>query len=213
MKSSAILRLATCLLLLTAPGALAEDAPPLKRGERVRMHAGTVREIPGVVAITPTSTEKKGEGLIIANDDRLVAVKVPAQEEPLCLPRPGQTLTGRLDDMDDQTWTITLDGRTTPFKVPRYAIARMDRSRPRSRWPAALIGAVATAGLSYLVICSGFKTCGAVPQGSEWGVVLVPAAIGGAVGFIASNGGERWESLQTPGSAGRRLQVRATIRF
>ena len=95
----------------------------------MRLHAGQVTEIDGVLKFGSSSIDARGH--VVASTDKLVAVKTPERDTPLCLPRAGATLAGQLLALDDEGWTITLDGEKTAFQIPRDAVASVDISRGR----------------------------------------------------------------------------------
>jgi hypothetical protein len=206
MKNPLIHALVSCVLLFTASGALGEDAPPLKEGARVRIHAGKVREIPGVIIMGSESWNVLGpqgsietRGEVISNNDALVALRVPGQEEPWCLPRPGTTLTGQLVAMDDVGWTISVDEHKR-FKLPRRIIEAVDVSRGKtSRGIGALAGLAAGAVIGAVIGATAWdcQHCFVGPSSKGGAALLFGAGLGtvGAVVGVLAGGGERWEKV------------------
>jgi hypothetical protein len=206
MKGRLIHAFVPSLLLVTALGALAEDAPPLKEGARVRIHAGKVREIPGVIRMGSDSWNLLGPqpgietpGEVIGNNDAAVALRIPGQEEPWYLPRPGTTLTGRLVAMGDEAWTISVEEHKK-VKVPRRTIEAVDVSRGQtSRGIGALAGLAAGAGLGAFIgaITYDCQHCFGGPSSAGGAALLFGAGLGtvGAVVGVLAGGGERWERL------------------
>jgi hypothetical protein len=196
MHGSSLPALAAGLLLFTASSGVAEDALSLKPQSRVRIHAGQVREIPGVVKIG-SSVEMRG-GEVVANTDRFIAVKVSGRKDPVCLPRPGATLSGRLLALDAEDWTIAVDGQKAPFTIPRYAIDTVDVGRGHQRAKAILRGAGAG-----LLVGGALGLAAGAGCGDSWGcpgpgggaVVLgIPGAALGAL-FGALGGDAGWKRV------------------
>jgi hypothetical protein len=203
VKSPLIHALTPWVLLVTASGALAEDTPPLKEGARVRIHAGKVREIPGVIIMGSDSWNVLGpqpgietRGEVITNNDTLVAVQFPGRQDPWYLPRPGTTLTGQVVAMDDEAWTISDEGHRR-FKVPRQIIEAAEVSRGRaSRGLGALAGLTLGASLGAILgAAAGCEHCFGPSKGGA--ALLAGAELGtiGAVVGVLVGGGERWERL------------------
>ena len=196
MHSLSMPALAVGLLLLTASGGLAEGASPLKPRARVRIHAGQVREIPGVVKLGASGETRGGE--VVANTDRLVAVKVPGHDEPVCLPRPGATLTGRLVAVDAENWTIAVDGQRMAFAIPRYAIDAVDvgsgRQTAKGMLRGAGVGALVGGALGLAAGAGCGNSFGCPGPGGGAVVLGIPgAAIGALIG--ATTGAEHWERV------------------
>jgi hypothetical protein len=211
MKGPRILALAACVPLVSATAAFGQDlVAALSEGTRVRIHAGQVREIPGVVTVGAKSVVTKGA--VVVHDNRLIAVKIPDQEVPFCLPRPGATLTGRLVAMSDEAWTIVVDGHPAPFRLPRNVVGAIDVSRGRSSSAKRMLKG---AGIGLLLGAAGGAAFGEA-TGSDcsphsvdcWfsrsdtaalgaiGIGALGAVVGGIVGALPA---EQWQRMPTSG--------------
>ena len=168
------------IAVLFASLASAEETKPQSVGTRVRIHAGAVEEIPGVLALGTRYVNTKG--VVVQDDTQLVAVKVPEWNDPVCLPRPHEVLTGRLVAQDDESLTIAFDGRKDPYRVPREVVRRLEVSTgQKSRGSRVAKGA----GIGLLVGGAVGAVLGAASGGSCSGGCIPDSGEGAAVGGIA----------------------------
>ena len=184
----------TIAIFFAAPAALAADPPVLRPGTRVRLHAGHATEIDGVLKFGSSSIDVRGH--VVASTDKLVAVKTPERDTPLFLPRAGATLTGQFLALDDEGWTITLDGQKIAFQIPRDAVASVDISRGRhpgkDAGKGAVIGALAALLWEGALQPDGFGM-------TRGGCAIVFGSlglVGGAV--LGSLHHEHWEKAALP---------------
>jgi hypothetical protein len=193
----------TLLFVLSTAVVAADETPTLREGARVRIRAAT-REIPGVLAIGRHHVTTKG--VVVADDDGLVAVKVPEWPEPVCLPRPDETLTGRVTAMDSHGLTIAVDGHSSAFRIPRDAIRSLDISTGHANRgglvaKGAGMGFVVGAGLGAILGAATGGNCSsscwfdrsdtAVIAGTGLGILGL--AIGAIQGAATST--ERWKPV------------------
>lgn len=165
------------LLVLGASAGVADDTA-FRRDQKVRIRAGDTSEIPGVVTLGPSLVAR---GRLVRSDDRLVAVAVPGEPIAQCLPRPRATLTGQLLATDAETLTIRFDGQKDAFRVPRYAIASVERrvGHKGSRGRNALVGLLAGAAIGALVGAATGSNDDFIEPGA---IVAGSAALFGALG-------------------------------
>lgn len=159
----------------TSPALAGQDPPSVETGSRVRIELA--------------------RDLVIAPAESIPPEK-PADT------RRGKQVVGQIVEMDGDTLTIALHGRSIRLTVPRDAIARMDLSRGRRSagerlFKGAGIGAL-VGGLGGALLgqtgdkdsfCRG--SCGALVGGIGFGALGV---LVGAAGGLASEG-ERWEQV------------------
>jgi hypothetical protein len=215
--------IATVLLVSSTIAAFAAEEPPtLREGARVRIRASG-REIPGILAIGRHEVTTKGT--IVAEDDELVAVKVPEWPEPLCLPRPDETLKGRVVAMDVHGLTISIDGHPSPFRIPRAVIRSLDVSAGHANRGALVakgagMGFVVGAGLGAILGAASGGDCSAdCWVDFDRGDTAVIGAIGlGVIGLAAgavqgaARSTERWKSVPASQLHVRLLPVRGGAR-
>src|SRR5574341_123609 len=126
MKSGLALVLVGAFLAQTR-GATAEEGTDVLPGTKVRLSAGRVVEIPGVVRIDGMNASASGR--VVLNNTEMIAVQVPGQEAPVALLRPGVRLPARLTAIDDDAITISLEGQPYSFRVPRFELTQLEMSK------------------------------------------------------------------------------------
>ena len=167
----------------------------------------------------PPSVETGSRVRIMLARDLAIAPRESTPPEKPADTRRGKQVVGQIVEMDGDTLTITLEGRSTRLTVPRDAMARMDLSLGRRSAGERLLkgaglgvlgGALggALVGLAYggnggdcppppkSVDCIGFSTGDRMAIG---GIVLgtLGSVVGAAVGLGSK--GERWEQVPARG--------------
>lgn len=160
----------------------------LSPGARIRITAPKTFEVSGGFKTTPEAwKERFGK-----SDLGVITVTHEEQNEFLTLPRPGKTLKGRLLSFDDEVFTVQLDGETSPSRIPREAIARVQVGHS-SRGNAILRGAVigAAVGVSFALAVDPGLVVGH-PSEVAQSVGVPGAMLGALIGAIRP--GERWRT-------------------
>lgn len=181
--------------------ALVVGAPEVRSGEnlspgaRVRIIAAQAFEIPDAFEATPEAwKERFGK-----NDRGVITVTREGEEQTLTLPRPGKALKGRLLSLDEKTITLQLDGETSPSRIPRKAIERVQvgyRSRGNAILRGAGIGGLVGAVGGAIAVASGENLD---PQAAA--APFVYGTLGGILGAVvgAAMPVERWQDAK-PGA-------------
>lgn len=200
-RSFRVLVLGAGLFGMCASGA-SGDEPVLAPGTQVRISARGAVEIPGVVKIFRQGIATPGA--IVADDARLVAVRLAGDSVPLALPRPGARPTGRLVAIDEDGVVVKFDGYRAPFRVPAAALASLEVNRGGRRNVLKSIGiglgVGALAGVALGAASGddekGFMSFTAGEKAAIYGVGL--GLIGGVVGAVAgiSDRPARWEPVE-----------------
>jgi hypothetical protein len=115
-RKTSVSAIVVASLLASPCGLWAEDVPSLEPGVTVRLTGGDDAAIPGV-------------GEVVVNDEQMVAVRVPGQEERAAVLRPGRQMVGELREADDETILIRPDGRDQTYRVRRSALAQFEVRR------------------------------------------------------------------------------------
>lgn len=200
-RSSMLFAFSGALLAGCASEARADDAV-LRPGSQVRVFAGGAREIPGAIVLTTQGVATSGA--IVAQDSRLVAVKLAGEAMPIALPRPGALPIGRLVSFDDEALVIRFEGHKAPYRVPRDVITRLEVNRGgrrhilRSVGIGLAVGALAGVGLG---MASGNDEPGllAFTAGEKAAIAGIGLGAAGAlVGLFAgaAQRGPRWEPVE-----------------
>jgi hypothetical protein len=189
-------------------GLWAEDVPSLEPGVTVRLTGGDDEAIPRV-------------GEVVVDDHWMVAVRVPGQEEPAAVLRPGRPMVGDVVAVDDETISIRPDGQHLTFRVSRSTLARIEVPRGASRGKrfgnGAFLGAVGGALIGGVI---GYRTYHSDLCYADWesgrmepcssraaetlGAGFEGAAVGALVGGLAGLASfqERWQPLEPKAEKG-----------
>lgn len=165
----------------TSPALAGQDPPSVAPGSRVRME--------------------------LARDLVIAPGESTPHEKPADTQR-GKQVVGQIVEMNGDTLTITLEGRSTRLTVPRDAIARMNLSRGRRSAGARLLrgaglGVLAGGLVGALVGLASEGDGGSLFSDSDrmaiGGIVLgtLGSVVGAAVGLGSK--GERWEQVPARG--------------
>ena len=156
-----LLGIAASIVALALPGALlAEDASTISPGTYVRVSTRT--EELGE-SLEPTADTTNGKPL--AHDHLTMTFATKGQ--PVRVARPGVTLKGTLQAVDQNTLTLQQDGGA-PIVVPRASIRSVDlRQRESKRGLGVLVGVLAGGAIGYAV---GAATSGPGCHGGETGL-------------------------------------------
>ncbi len=176
-------------------------ADPLPAGTRVRLTAGPVVDVPGLIRLDTSvayqSEAKNAAAGIVSSDETAVTVQ-DSNRRRVTVPQPRAIIVGRVERWDGQILTVARESGPV-ISIPRGAIARLDRfdgTTPRSESArrAFIAGARVCGGIGGAFSLAGI---GAWQWRAPVAVILAttPALLCGGVGALAAAAGgpqDRW---------------------
>jgi len=163
---------------LVAAGAASAQEPTLAPGQTVRITAPAKIEVPDVITIDESRTERYGGARVTGEKRGLLTLEVAGRT--LSVPTPDARLTGRLVAADDATITLSLGDDSPPAVIPWAAVARVQvRRRKGHPGLGALLGGVG----GYLIGYGIYYSSGGDWASNDvlWTLLFIPGAAAGAL--------------------------------